>query len=101
MSEQNKVKSFKELRYSDSFMFGKVMENPELCRDVLECLLQRPVGELREVQTEKEFRYTSDGKPIRLDVCNLDSNNELYDTDYSDFQISPIISQNITKSHSF
>lgn len=81
MSKLREMRSYEELRYRDDFMFGKVMEDPELCREVLECLLQRPVGELTEVQTQKEFKYTADGKPIRLDVYNEDSNREIYDAE--------------------
>ena len=40
------AKSYEELQFTDDFMFGKVMEDKELCRDVLECLLQEPVGTL-------------------------------------------------------
>ena len=46
------AKSYEELQFTDDFMFGKVMEDKELCRDVLECLLDEPVGELRGVHTE-------------------------------------------------
>ncbi len=66
------AKSYEELQFTDDFMFGKVMEDKELCRDVLECLLQEPVGTLQDVQTEHGFQYTSDGKPIRLDVSTMD-----------------------------
>ena len=79
MSEQKRMKSYEELRYSDDFMFSKVMEDPELCREVLECLLQHPVSELKEVQTQREFRFTTDGKPIRLDLYNEDSEGRVYD----------------------
>ena len=81
MSEQKVMRSFDELRYRDDFMFGKVMEDKGLCREVLECLLQRPVGELTEVQTQKEIKFTSEGKPIRLDVYNEDSSGRLYDAE--------------------
>lgn len=81
MSEQRAMRSFEELRYQDDFMFGKVMEDKGLCREVLECLLQRPVGELTEVQTQKEIKFTSDGKPIRLDVYNEDSRGSVYDAE--------------------
>ncbi len=81
MSGQKAMKRFDDLKYSDDFMFGKVMEDNELCRDVLECLLQRPVGELTELQTQKEFRYTSDGKPMRLDVYNEDDSGQVYDAE--------------------
>ncbi len=38
------AKSYEELRFTDDFMFGKVMEDRELCRDVLECLLGEKGG---------------------------------------------------------
>ncbi|MBR1523960.1 MAG: hypothetical protein IJ641_05850, partial [Lachnospiraceae bacterium] len=72
------VKLYEELEFKDDFMFGKVMQDLELCRDVVECLLQRPVGELTEAVPQREFRYTSDGKPIRLDIYTRDE-DEVYD----------------------
>ena len=74
------AKSYEELRFTDDFMFGKVMEDKELCRAVLECLLEQPVGELQDVQAERQFRYTLDGKPIRLDVYTRDQNT-VYDAE--------------------
>ena len=47
------TKRYEELTIADDFMFGKVMEDKELCREVLECLLEKPVGRLEDVQTEK------------------------------------------------
>ena len=74
------VKNYNELGFTDDFMFGKVMQDTELCHDVLECLLQRPVGELSDVVSQREFRYTSDGKPIRVDIYTRDTKN-IYDTE--------------------
>ena len=74
------AKSYEELGFTDDFMFGKVMEDKELCRAVLECLLEQPVGELQDVQAERQFRYTLDGKPIRLDVYTRDQNT-VYDAE--------------------
>lgn len=83
MNDQTKAfaKAYDELNFNDDFMFGKTMEDPKLCRDVIECLLQRPVGELSPTQTQKEYKYTVDGKPIRLDVYNKDSFGTIYDTE--------------------
>ena len=74
------AKRYEELTIEDDFMFGKVMEDKELCRDVLECLLEKPVGKLEDVQTQREFRYTSEGKPIRLDVYTKDQ-KRIYDAE--------------------
>lgn len=81
MSKQRTRKNYEELTFSDDFMFGKVMEDKELCREVLECLLQRPVGELKELQTQRELHYAIDGKPIRLDLYNEDSDGTIYDAE--------------------
>ncbi len=67
-----RFKAYEELEFKDDFMFGKVMEDPEICREVLECLLQRPVGELHNIVREKDIRCTSEGKPIRLDIYTED-----------------------------
>ena len=75
------MKPFDELVFSDDFMFGKTMEDSELCHDVIECLLQRPIGPLQEVQDQKEFRFTSDGKSIRLDIYNRGIDGTVYDAE--------------------
>lgn len=62
------MKQFQDLGFSDSFMFGKVMEDPALCRRVLETLLQTEIGELSTPLREKEVKITKGGKAIRLDV---------------------------------
>lgn len=80
MSNLMQAKSYDELRFTDDFMFGKVMENKELCREVLECLLQRPVGELEDPLPQREYRYTTDGKPIRLDIYTRDK-DAVYDAE--------------------
>ena len=76
-----KIKTYEELCYSDDFMFGKTMEDPELCREVIERLLQKPVGELKSTQGQKEFRFTVDGKPIKLDIFSQDDRGTVYDAE--------------------
>jgi predicted transposase/invertase (TIGR01784 family) len=61
-------------------MFSRVMLDKQLCRDVLECLLQHPVGELDDPIPEREFQHTSDGKSIRLDIYTRDESN-VYDAE--------------------
>ena len=76
------MKAFKDLGFSDSFMFGKVMEDPILCRRVLETLLQTEIGELSTPLREKELKYTKDGKAIRLDVFTREiGNSVIYDAE--------------------
>ena len=74
------VKRYEELTISDDFMFGKTMGDKVLCRDVLERLLEEKVGELEDVQPQREFRYTSGGKPVRLDMYTRDK-KRMYDAE--------------------
>ena len=97
MSKKRVMKNYEELRFCDDFMFGKVMEDPELCREVLECLLQEPVGELKKVQTQRELRYTVDGKPIRLDVYNEDSDGTVYDAEMENLNHRSVESHQLPK----
>ena len=101
MNKKNKMKSYDELRYSDDFMFGKVMEDRDLCRDVLECLLQKPIGELTDVQTQKELRYTEDGKPIRLDVYNEDDEGIVYDAEMENLNHKTVETHELPKRSRF
>ena len=66
-------KPFEELEFSDDFIFGKVMQNPEICAQVIECLLKIKVDHIEYPVLQKEIRpyYTSKG--IRLDVYVKDS----------------------------
>ena len=101
MKQTRKMKSYEELRYPDDFMFGKVMEDKELCRDVLECLLQKPIGELTQVQTQKELRYTADGKPIRLDVYNEDDGGAVYDAEMENLNHKTVETHELPKRSRF
>lgn len=74
------AKNYDELKLSDDFMFSKVMEDGNLCREVLECLLGKPVGELEEMELQREYRYAMEGKPIRLDIYTRDGET-VYDAE--------------------
>ncbi len=97
MSEKRVMKNYEELCFRDDFMFGKVMEDPELCREVLECLLQEPVGVLKKLQIQREIRYTADGKPIRLDVYNEDSGGAVYDAEMENLNHKSVNSHQLPK----
>lgn len=74
------MKAYEELTLSDDFMFGKVMENEELCREVLACVLDRPVGELEDLHPQHEIRNGARIRPIRLDLYTRDD-RAIYDAE--------------------
>ena len=39
----HKIKPFEDLTFHDDFMFGLVMQDKEICREALECLLGKSI----------------------------------------------------------
>ena len=49
-------KNYEELEMKDDFMFGKVMGNRELCRRILETLLEIPIDAVEYPQQQKTMK---------------------------------------------
>lgn len=72
-------KKYKELRFTDDFMFTKVMvNNPEICRKVLERILDIKINKVMMPEKQKTIEILSDGKGIRLDVYVDDDKGTVY-----------------------
>ena len=97
MSDQKLMKNFEELRFSDDFMFCRVMEDSALCREVLECLLQHPVADIGATEIQKEIRHSSETKMIRLDVFNEDRDGVLYDTELQNLNKKSVVSHQLPR----
>lgn len=72
------MKTLQELTLIDNFLFGAVMKNPELCRPLLETLLDIKIQKIEYPVLEKpiDLRYQSKG--IRLDVYVEDDLGTIY-----------------------
>ena len=75
-----KAKPFEELTFHDDFMFGIVMQDREICREALECMLGMQIArvEYAEPQWTLDPLYTAHG--VRLDVYVQDS-DRVYDVE--------------------
>ncbi len=74
------AKKYEELTFTDDFMFCKVLTTDlELCRDILQLLLDIPIREVRLSESQKAIEITSEGRGIRLDVYVEDENNTVFD----------------------
>ena len=80
-------KSWDELTFSDNFLFCKIMEDEEICRQLLEILLPIKIEKIRYLAQEKEFKPSYQGRSIRMDVFLKDS-NRMFDIEIqtSDFK---------------
>ena len=73
-------KSYDELCFTDDFLFWKILTaNPELCREMLELILDFKIREVRLAQGQKAVDLTYDGRGVRFDVYAEDAENTLYD----------------------
>ena len=53
---------------TNAVMFAMVMQDKELCRQVLETLLQIEIDHLEDVKTEEVLKPALEPKGVRLDV---------------------------------
>ena len=72
--------AWEELQISNDFIFGKIMQDPKLCRGLLQRILpQLKIDHIEYPETQKTIRPDIDAKSVRLDVYVADSNNTVYD----------------------
>ena len=70
-----KEKRWENLTISNDFIFSKLVRSKEICKELLEILLNIKVGEIKYPQEQKGINLTYDAKSIRLDVYTEDEKN--------------------------
>lgn len=78
-------KQFKDLDLNNAFLFAAALEDEEICRLVLECILGTQVGKVK-VKPERSILFSSDFRCVRLDIfasdeLNVDYNLEMQNID--------------------
>ncbi len=74
-----KIKRYEELTIANDFMFCKIFQKPELCKQALECILQKKLKEITCTNAQQVVDTTIDGKSIRLDIMAVDEKGVVYD----------------------
>lgn len=64
-----RIKPIEDLVFSDDFMFGAVMRDAEICKGVLELLLQVKIDHIEYPELQKSITPFYSKKGVRLDVC--------------------------------
>ena len=62
------TKTWDDLQIKDDYIFAKVMRDKEICKAVIEKLLNIKVKDLEYVEEQKEINIAFDSKSVRLDV---------------------------------
>lgn len=79
MTNHKKCKSYKELTFTDDFLFCNILQNnPDICKELVELLLNRKVGKVIFSETQKSIDLALDKKGVRLDVYFEDDLNTAY-----------------------
>ena len=74
------LKKYEDLTIADDFMFCKIMTTyPELCKHLLEIILNVEIKEIRFPEQQKTISMTADAKSVRLDVYVNDDKHTVYD----------------------
>ena len=64
---------YENITFTNNFAFCKVMQNEEICREVIETLLHIKVGRLEYKSFEKDLKFEIAKRGVRLDVYIADS----------------------------
>ena len=81
------MKRYQDLRFTDDFMFCKVMSaNPNLCRKILTLILGRKVKKVVMHGTQQTIDLTAAAKGIRMDVYMDDVEGTVYDMEMQSTQ---------------
>ena len=71
---------WEELQISNDFIFGKVMQDPKLCKELLQRILPcLKIDHIEYPETQKAIRPDIDAKSVRLDVYVEDGKGTVYD----------------------
>ena len=70
----NSIKPFEKLQFTDDYIFYKVMQNDEICKELLEHLLKLKIDHIERMDVQKELKPFYEAKGIRLDAYVKDSN---------------------------
>lgn len=79
--DEKPYKDFKELDLTNNFLFLKVMQNPELCKKLLEIILDVEIVRIEYLEKEKTLDEKLEAKSVRLDVYVKDSRATVYDVE--------------------
>lgn len=76
--ERELRRKFKRLKFTDDFMFGRLMSDERICRIVLEVFTGRKVEDIQSIIDQRTLRITSESKDVRYDVY-VETNKTVHD----------------------
>ena len=74
-------KSFDDLTIADDFMFCKVMQNEDICKEFLEMVLANEIGKIAYLSPQNTVAAGIEAKTVRLDLLVKDEAGKSYDVE--------------------
>ncbi len=72
--------NWEKLGISNDFLFGKIMRNPQLCKELLERILPEvEIDHIEYPELQKTIKEDVDARSVRLDVYVKDGKGTVYD----------------------
>lgn len=78
---ENIKTDWEELGLSNDFLFGKVMGNPEICKETLETVLGFAIGKIEYPERQKTVDEDRDARSVRLDIYVKDNEKTVYNVE--------------------
>ena len=78
------MKKIEDLAFTDDYMFGAVMHDPDICKKVLERVLKIKIDHLEYPELQKSIKPYYESKGVRLDVYVKDS-DQVFDIEVQAF----------------
>lgn len=75
------IKKFEDLTFTDDFMFCKTMQNPRLCKRLIEMILSDKIGKIAYISVQHNISTYEQAKSVRFDVLVQAENSKLYDVE--------------------
>ena len=75
------IKKFEDLTFTDDFMFCKVMQNPDLCKSLIEMILSDKIGKIAYISVQHNIKTYEQAKSVRLDILVQTENGKFYDVE--------------------
>lgn len=72
-----KIEKWEDLTISNDFLFSKLMRDKEICKEIIEILLNIKVGYITYLEEQKTIDIIYDKKSVRLDVY-VEDENKIY-----------------------
>ncbi len=89
MKESRLIKPIEELVFTDDFMFGAVMREPEICKGVIERLLRIKIDHIEYPELQKSISPFYSRKGVRLDVYVANS-DKVFDVECQSYKVESI-----------